>query len=51
MVGRMTLKNIAKVLRIRNNKKFIDIIRRKGLEKITIDELVDELVLKGIDSI
>eukprot|EP00828_Plagiopyla_frontata_P016210 TRINITY_DN2111_c0_g1_i1.p1 TRINITY_DN2111_c0_g1~~TRINITY_DN2111_c0_g1_i1.p1 ORF type:complete len:128 (-),score=33.74 TRINITY_DN2111_c0_g1_i1:72-455(-) len=24
-----------------------DIIRRKGLEKITIDELVDELVLKG----
>ncbi len=24
-----------------------DIIRKKGLEKITVDELVDELVIKG----
>lgn len=24
-----------------------DIIRRKGLEKVTVDELVDELVIKG----
>lgn len=25
----------------------IDLIRRKGLEKVTIDELVDELIIRG----
>lgn len=27
--------------------KKIELIRKKGLEKVTIDELVDELILKG----
>jgi len=26
------------------------LIRKKGLEKVTIDELVDELILKGINA-
>eukprot|EP01016_Furgasonia_blochmanni_P038829 TRINITY_DN4741_c0_g3_i4.p2 TRINITY_DN4741_c0_g3~~TRINITY_DN4741_c0_g3_i4.p2 ORF type:complete len:145 (-),score=26.35 TRINITY_DN4741_c0_g3_i4:221-655(-) len=27
--------------------KSIDIIRKKGLEKVTVDDLVDELIIKG----
>ena len=26
---------------------WLELIRKKGLEKVTIDELVDELILKG----
>lgn len=25
----------------------LELIRRKGLEKVTVDELVDELIIKG----
>lgn len=31
----------------RNNEYFIDLIRSKGLEKINLDDLVEELLPKG----
>lgn len=46
------LKKYCKGIFIRNDKMrtflyFEELIRKKGLEKVTIDELVDELILKG----